>query len=117
MAPAPYDYETTQRVEAISGAAILARREILQSLDGFGDMFLHCGEDLDLCFRIRKAGWEIWYVAAAVIVHLGGESSKNARSCAYVDAVREHGMFFNRCYGKWRGRSFRCIVKTVAAPS
>ncbi len=113
---APYNYETTQCVEAISGAAILARRDILQSLQGFGDMFLHCGEDLDLCFRIRKAGWQIWYVAAAVIVHLGGESSKNAPVRAEVDAALSAEMFFNRCYGKWQGRLYRCIVKTIQVP-
>ncbi len=113
---APYDYETTQGVEAVSGAAILARREILQALDGFGDMFLHCGEDLDLCFRIREAGWEIWYVAAAVIVHLGGQSSKNAPLRAEVEAALSTEMFFNRCYGNWQGRLYRCIVRTIQAP-
>jgi hypothetical protein len=113
---APYDYAKDQRVEAICGAAIFARREILQSLGGFGEMFLHCGEDLDLCFRIRKAGWEIWYLVAPVVVHLGGESSKNARIRTVVEAVLSTEVYFQRCYGKWRARWFRCIVKTVQVP-
>jgi GT2 family glycosyltransferase len=112
----PYDYATTQSVEAICGAAILARRDILQSLDGFGDMFLHCGEDLDLCFRIRKAGWEIWYVATALIVHLGGEGSRNAPVRASVEAALSIEMLFDRCYGKWRARLFRGIIKAVQVP-
>lgn len=53
----PYDYETTQDVEAISGAAMLVRRGVLQDLGGFGEAFIHCGEDLDLCCRIRAADW------------------------------------------------------------
>jgi hypothetical protein len=113
---APYDYTTTQRVEAICGAAILARREILQSQNGFGDMFLHCGEDLDLCFRIRKAGWEIWYIATAMIIHLGGEGSKNAPVRTQVEAVLSNEMFFARCYGKWQARLFRWTIKMVQVP-
>ena len=113
---APYDNGTTQSVEAICGAAILARREILQSLDGFGEMFLYCGEDMDLCFRIRRAGWEVWYVAAAEIVHLGGQSSKNAPVRTMVESTLSAEMLFNRCHGKWQARCFRCIVKTIQVP-
>ncbi len=77
----PYDYDRTQPVEAISGAALLARRELLQNLGGFSETFLHCGEDLDLCFRIRQSGFEIWYVAEARIMHLKG-ARRGAPRCA-----------------------------------
>ena len=113
---APYDYQQTQCVEAISGAAMLARRELLQSLGGFGETFLHGGEDLDLCFRIRKAGWEIWYDVDAVIMHLGGESSKKAQVRTTVNVAISNQQFFNRCHGAWQGLAYRCIVQVVVVP-
>ena len=79
---APYDYQHTQKVDAISGAAMLVRGELLQSLQGFGDAFPHYAEDLDLCFRMRKAGWSIYYDTAATIVHLIGRSAAQCRSVA-----------------------------------
>jgi GT2 family glycosyltransferase len=112
----PYDYRRTQRVEAISGAAILARREVLEALDGFGEMYLHCGEDLDLCFRIGKAGWEIWYFPQAVIIHLYGQSTRQAVLRTFVNVAISNEMFFTRCYGRLRGRLYRWIVKTVQIP-
>jgi GT2 family glycosyltransferase len=114
---APYDYEKTQSVEAVSGAAIIVRRELLQSLGGFGEMFFHGGEDLDLCFRIRKSGWEIWHLATALIVHLGAESSKKAPVRVYVDNALSTELFFSRCHGKWPARGFRWIVKTFQIPA
>ena len=112
----PYDYETTQRVEAISGAAMLVRRELLQSLGGFGEEFLHGGEDLDLCFRIRRAGWEIWYHAKPLIVHLGQECSKKAPVRTAVNVVLSNQRFFNRCHGSWHGLAYRCIVQCIGVP-
>ena len=74
----PYDYTLTREVEAISGAAMLVRRELLDKLQGFAEVFIHGGEDLDLCFRVRAAGWKVYYDAAARFQHLGGQSNKQA---------------------------------------
>jgi len=34
------------------------------------------GEDLDLCYRIKQAGWRIWYTPSTQIIHYKGESTK-----------------------------------------
>ena len=112
----PYDHNTTQPVEAISGAAMLVRSELLQEIGGFGEVFMHCGEDIDLCFRIRKAGWEIWYVAESVIVHLGGQSTKVAPAKTAVNAALSNQQYFCRCYGERQGIAFRCIIQLVEVP-
>jgi GT2 family glycosyltransferase len=51
------------------GGFILLRRAMLQELDGFDPGFRLYGEDIDLCYRAAKAGWERWYVPAAVVRH------------------------------------------------
>ena len=51
------------------GACLLLRRTLLDSLGGFDEGFrLYC-EDIDLCYRAAKAGWERWDVPAAVVTH------------------------------------------------
>ena len=51
------------------GAFLLQRREMLEDLGGWDGGFRHYGEDIDLCYRAAKAGWERWYVPEAVVRH------------------------------------------------
>ncbi len=51
------------------GAFLLMRRTMLEELGGWDKGFRHYGEDIDLCYRAAKAGWERWYVPAAVVRH------------------------------------------------
>jgi N-acetylglucosaminyl-diphospho-decaprenol L-rhamnosyltransferase len=51
------------------GAFLMLRREMLEELGGFDEGFRLYGEDIDLCYRAAKAGWERWYVPEAVVRH------------------------------------------------
>jgi GT2 family glycosyltransferase len=59
--PAPADW--------MLGAFLLLRRKMLDELGGFDPGFRLYGEDIDLCYRAAKAGWERWYVPEAVVSH------------------------------------------------
>ena len=69
-------------VDALSGSCMMVRKQALfgdDSAEGSGlfdeDFFMY-GEDLDLCFRIQKAGWKVWYTPDTQIIHYKGESTK-----------------------------------------
>ena len=51
------------------GGCLLLRRSMLDELGGFDEGFRMYGEEIDLCYRAAKAGWERWYVPAAVVRH------------------------------------------------
>ncbi len=51
------------------GAFLLQRRTMLTELGGWDDGYRHYVEDIDLCYRAMRAGWERWYVPAAVVRH------------------------------------------------
>jgi GT2 family glycosyltransferase len=51
------------------GGFLLLRRTMLEELGGFDEGFRLYGEDIDLAYRAMKAGWERWYVPAAVVRH------------------------------------------------
>jgi hypothetical protein len=65
------DERPTEPVQAdwLLGAFLLARRTMLDELGGWDPGFRHYGEDIDVCYRAAKAGWERWYVPAAVVRH------------------------------------------------
>ncbi len=51
------------------GGFLLLRRDMLDELGGFDAGFPMYGEEIDLCYRAARAGWERWYVPAAVVRH------------------------------------------------
>jgi GT2 family glycosyltransferase len=51
------------------GAFLLQRREMLEEIGGWDAGYRHYVEDIDLCYRAYRAGWERWYVPAAVVTH------------------------------------------------
>ncbi len=65
------DERPTEPVESdwLLGAFLLMRRTMLEEIGGWDAGYRHYCEDIDLCYRAMKAGWERWYVPDAVIVH------------------------------------------------
>lgn len=72
---APSQVQEIERVDAVSGACLFVRRDVFEEIGGFDEgYFLHC-EDLDLCRRVRDAGFEVGYADAVTLVHEQGSSS------------------------------------------
>ena len=57
------------RSDWMLGGFLLLRRDLLEQLGGFDAGFRLYGEDIDLCYRAMKLGWERWYVPAALVTH------------------------------------------------
>jgi N-acetylglucosaminyl-diphospho-decaprenol L-rhamnosyltransferase len=51
------------------GAFLLQRRTMLEEIGGWDAGYRHYCEDIDLCYRAARAGWERWYVPSAVVTH------------------------------------------------
>jgi GT2 family glycosyltransferase len=63
-------------VDAVAGSFMLVRREALEAAGLFDETYWMYGEDLDLCLRVREAGWRARYVPSVVVTHLKGQSSR-----------------------------------------
>jgi N-acetylglucosaminyl-diphospho-decaprenol L-rhamnosyltransferase len=72
------------------GGFLLLRRSMLEELGGFDEGFRLYGEDIDLQYRAMRAGWERWYVPAAVVRHAH-------------QAVTDRRLLTRRTLWHWRG--------------
>lgn len=74
--------QPTKRVDWVSGAAFMARFDILREIGFFDPAFFLYYEEIDLMKRISERGWEIWHVADAEVVHEAGAATgvQNART-------------------------------------
>jgi O-antigen biosynthesis protein len=78
------DENQTYEVDAIVGAFMLIKKDIYDKVRGFDEDYFMYGEDLDLCYRIKKAGYKIYYYPETSIIHYKGESTKKS-SISYVN--------------------------------
>lgn len=96
-----HDWATTlsRPVDWASAACLIVRREALAQVGGFDEAMFMYFEDVDLCLRLRQAGWEIWHHPAVAITHLGGQSMKQnpAAQAAYRQNLR---YFYRKHYGR-----------------
>ena len=70
------DPDEVHEVDALSGSFMMFRRETYNDVGLLDEDYFMYGEDLDYCYRIKKAGWKIYYVPHAEIIHFKGESVK-----------------------------------------
>ena len=67
--------ETTV-VDWVSGSCMLVRRKVFEELGGFDESYFMYGEDVDLCWRAHRAGYEVAWVPSASVTHAGGISTR-----------------------------------------
>lgn len=72
------DENKSYEVDAISGSFMFMRKEVYEKIGGFDPEFFMYGEDLDLCFRVQKSGYKVYYVHSTEIIHYKGESTKRS---------------------------------------
>jgi GT2 family glycosyltransferase len=77
-----WDHQGDREVPGVSGAAMLVRRGVFDRI-GLLKETLFYAEDMDFCLRLRRAGWSVFYLASAPIIHYGGESIKTVADQGY----------------------------------
>jgi GT2 family glycosyltransferase len=74
----------------------MVRRSILEGLDLLDDSFFMYGEEKDLCFRMKKNGWGVYFFPDAEVIHLKGASSRQEvteiinRTVSFMLFYRKH---------------------------
>jgi len=70
------DEKQNQEVDVLAGAFMMVPKKIIDSVGSFDEDFFMYGEDVDLSYRIQKAGYKNLYFADSCIIHFKGESTK-----------------------------------------
>ena len=72
--PVPHG-DTPVLTDWVAGASMMIRREVFERIGLLDEAYFMYFEEVDFCFRARRAGWPCWYVPASRVVHLVGQSS------------------------------------------
>jgi GT2 family glycosyltransferase len=100
-------------VEAISGACMLVRREMIADIGPFDEEYFLHSEDLDWCMRAWRGGWRILFVPDAKVIHHKGVSGRNRP--LLVEYYKHKGMilFYRKLLGDAHSRLFLALVATM----
>jgi GT2 family glycosyltransferase len=73
-------FEQPYAVKWLTGACWLVRRDVINQAGPFDENLFMYGEEPDFCYRVRNAGWEIYFLRHVRIVHYKGQSAKQVGS-------------------------------------
>jgi GT2 family glycosyltransferase len=83
----------------VSGACMLVRGEAVEKVGLFDEAFFLYEEDVDLCLRLRRAGWRIVFTPAAEVAHRLGRSMERAPERSHLEYHRSHLRFYRKHNG------------------
>ncbi len=102
-------YDDAQECFWAAGAAFFIRAELYHTFGGFdGDYFAH-NEEIDLCWRLKRAGYSVWCIPQSVVYHLGGGTLE------YENPRKVFLNFRNSLYSLLKNKPFRKLLWLIPA--
>jgi len=100
-------YQKEQEVDWVTAGAILVPRKVIQKVGGLDEKIFMYGEEVEWCYRIKKAGFQVYFSPDTKIVHIGRGSSQQIPNAAFVGEYKSVLYF----YQKYKGKIFLQIVR------
>jgi GT2 family glycosyltransferase len=105
-----------RQVEVIKGACLLLRREALDQVGLLDDSYFMYTEEVDLCYRLHQAGWELWWVPQAEVIHHKAQSTRQAAEDMYIQLYRSKVRFYRKYGGQCQAQRFKRLMKLAYGP-
>lgn len=97
-------------VDVLAGAFMMIRKEVLDQVGSFDEIFFMYGEDIDLSYRIQKAGYKNFYFAESSIIHFKGESTKKGSMNNVRMFYKAMSIFVRKHYGGSKAGVFNFLI-------
>jgi N-acetylglucosaminyl-diphospho-decaprenol L-rhamnosyltransferase len=96
------------------GACILARRAVLEEIGLLDEGYYMYAEEVDWCYRARRAGWAIWQVPQARVTHIGGAATRQVRPRMQIVLYTSRMRFFRLHYPPYQVQAQRLLIRAGA---
>ena len=107
-------HDQIRNVDWVNGSCMMVRREVIEEVGGFDDGCFMYAEELDWCYRMKNAGWEVFFTPKAEIIHIGGQSSKHIADKRITLLYKGQYRFYRRNYPVWKYSLLRIIVTLIS---
>lgn len=104
------DKNLNHEVDVLSGAFMLLRKSVLEKTGLLDETFFMYGEDIDLSYRITKAGYKNYYFADSTIIHYKGESTKKGSVNYVMVFYKAMIIFATKHFSKQNAQLFSFLI-------
>jgi GT2 family glycosyltransferase len=105
-----WDHQDVHNVGALCGACMVVRSEVIQQVGRLDENFFLYWEDVDWCYRIGHAGWQVTYQPEAEVKHLGGHSFAQDSVASRQASFKSCVIFFRKHYGTAAALAARALI-------
>jgi GT2 family glycosyltransferase len=113
---AAWDAQRPHKVEVAQGAALILRRAALEEVGVLDEDYFMYTEEVDLCSRLRKAGWQILWLPNARVLHWGGQSTRQVKAEMFLRLYESKILFFRKHYGPAAALAYKAVLALAAIP-
>ncbi len=105
-------YEAGQpfTVDFTLGATMVLRREVIEQTGMFDENFFMYCEEIDLAWRIHEAGWDVCCVPSALVTHLSGQSTGQARPQSIINLWTSRLLLYRKHHPAWKVMLARLMI-------
>ncbi len=107
------DENQTHEVDVLCGAFMFMRKDVLDEVGMLDEDFFMYGEDIDLSYRIKKAGHKVYYLSSTQLIHFKGESTKKS-SVNYVRVFYKAMIIFAKKHFAGKGAGLLILMLNLA---
>ena len=93
------EYTSPLPVDLVIGAFLMVRREVVEEVGDLDERFFLFMEEADWCLRMRRAGWEIYYLPDYRAIHHHGASKRKLESASWIEYYRSTYLYFRKHRG------------------
>jgi Predicted glycosyltransferases len=104
-----WDYLMVREVDVVAGCYMLVRRDAIDLIGKMDEAYFMYGEEMEWCWRFKRAGWKILYYPEARIIHYGGMSAAQNPANMLIEQRKSYLRFIQ----KRQGRIARHIALTL----
>ncbi len=114
-----FNEDLTQECDWVPGCYYMIRKEVVNTVGLFDPLYFLYSEEVDHCFSVKKAGWDVAYCADVKVVHIGGESAKSVGEISMVSRqvphlqIESELLYFRKNHGIV-GMIFHLILSNIA---
>lgn len=105
-----WDVSVPREVESTLGACLLVQRSVLAQIGLLDEDYFMYSEEIDFCVRARKAGWQIWWVPQAQVIHYGGQSTRQVAVTMFLTLYEGKVKYFRKHLGRAKTQLYKSVL-------
>jgi GT2 family glycosyltransferase len=104
-----------RQVDILYGACLMMRRELMCQIGLMDENYFMYTEEVDMCYRVRQAGYNLYWVPQAEVIHYGGQSTSQISEKMFIQLYLSKVQYFRKNHGKLASALYKVILMFAAS--